>query len=409
MKQNLIALSASAAVVAITAGFANAQAPLSPDRQYGINIGQANISPYVHLGYFYDDNPDFVRKGEKGGKFGTSKDYDSWGYNIRPGVDLKIPGNDVNLTGNAFYSMERYEKDFVEERNDWGESLALTINCPRDLDFRLNQLYKFVHEEDDEAARWDDRQELGFGGSVHKGIGEKTDVTLRGSYKDLDYDSEALNDRSSYTVGAVLSRAVTEKMNAKVTGHYTGSESEKQDGTADTWTALVGVSSRATEKITYDLNVGYHLYTGFGDDDDESTVAYDGSIHWAATDKFGLRLSGSSEFHPSEDEDDNSIRSYRAALSAHYRPVERWLFTARLGYTDQDYTKPVKTGPNTTMGGVTGLKRHDRLYSTSLGAAFALAKFASINGNFTYSFDDSSIEAYEYDRWRATLGLTLRY
>ncbi len=410
MNQNSVTISVCTAILAISAGAAFAQAPLSPDRQYGINIGQLNVSPYIHGNIFYDQNPDFVRTGEKNGKFATRKDYDSWGYNLRPGVDLKLPGNDVNLTGNAFYAIERYEQDFMEKRDDWGESLQLTINCPRDLDIRLNELYQYVEEEDEDAVRWEDRYEIRVGGSVHKGIGEKTDVTVNASYGEIDYDSDLLYDRSNYKVGASISRAVTEKMNAKISGHYTGSESEKQEGTADTWTGLVGISSRATDKITYDLNVGYHLYTGFGSDDDESTVAYDGTIRWAPTDKFGLNLSGSSEFHPSEDESDNSIRSYRVGLGATYRPIERWLLTARLAYRDQDYTKKVNTGANTIMEGeIIGKHRRDAFYSMSLGASFALAKFASINGNFTYSFDDSTIEQYEYDRWRASLGLTLRY
>ena len=410
MRDLKIVLSAGIAVSVLAAAAANAQDALSPDRDYGINVGQANISPYIHLGYFYDDNPDFVRKGEKGGKYATSDDYDSAGYNIRPGIDLKLPGNDVTLTGNAFYSLERYDKDFMEDRDEWGESLGLTVNAPRDLDISVSELYRYVSEEDEDAVRWDDRYELRAGASVHKGIGERTGLTVSGHYDSIDYDNEYLYDRDSYGIGARLSRAVTEKMNAQVSGHYTGSGSDGQDGTADTWTALVGVSSRATDKITYDLNVGYHLYSGFGSDNDESTVAYSASVKWAATDKFNVSLSGSSEFHPSEDEADNSIRVYRVGLGAAYRPVERWLFTARLGYTDEDYTKKVYTGANTIMDGrIAGKNRHDGFYSMSLGAAFALAKFASINGGFVYSFDESSIEAYEYDRWRATIGLSLRY
>ena len=410
MRDSKMVFSAGVAVLGLAVAAASAQDALSPDRQYGVNVGQANISPYVHMGYFQDDNPDFVRKGEKDGKFATRKDYDSSGYNMHPGVDLKIPGNDVSLTGNAFYSFEHYEADFMENREDWGESLKFTYNAPRDLDISLNEFYKYVREDDEDAVRWNDRYQLGAGASVHKGIGEKTGASVTASYSDIDYDNEFLYDRSSYNLGARLSRAVTDKMNVQVSGHYTGSESDGQDGTADTWTALVGVSSRVTEKINYDLNVGYHLYSGFGDDDEKSTVAYSGTIGWRATDKFAMHLSGSSEFHPAEDEAANSIRSYRVGLGATYRPIERWLFTARLGYADEDYTKRVGGGANSIMDDrITGRKRHDGFYSASLGASFALAKFASVNAGFVYSLNDSTIEAYEYDRWRATVGLTLRY
>lgn len=410
MKNRINLSMALAAVAAVPVGMAVAQGALSSERDYGINAGRLNISPYVSAGVFYDDNPDFVRKGEKGGKFGTEEEYDSFGYRIRPGVDLKLPGNDVNLTGNAFYSLERYEEDFMEDRDEWGESLGFSYNAPRDLDFKLNEHYRYVREQDEDSVRWDDRYEMGVGGSVHKGIGEKTDVTVSGNYSELDYDSETLYDWHRYGVGAALSRAVTEKMNAKITGRYSGSESDRQDGTADTWTGLIGVSSRATDKISYDLNVGFHQYTGFKGDNSKTTVAYSGDVKWAPTDKFNVSLNGSSEFHPSEDEALNSIRSYRVGLGASYRPVERWLFTSRLSLRQQDYTKPVKEGSGTLMSsGIIGRHRRDNYYTFSVGASFMLTKNASLNGNFIYSFDDSTISDYEYDRWRATLGITLRY
>ena len=97
-------------------------------------------------------------------------------------------------------------------------------------------------------------------------------------------------------------------------------------------------------------------------------------------------------------------------LGASYRPVDRWLFTSRLSLRQQDYTKKIREGSGTIMSsGIVGRHRRDNYYTFSLGASFMLTKNASINGNFLYSFDDSTIPEYEYDRWRATLGITLRY
>jgi hypothetical protein len=393
MKHPSLLFAASLALLASASAFA--QDMFLPNDRYGIILGSARVSPHASAGVFFDSNPDYVREGEEDARFGTAEDYDSWGYSVQPGVDLKWQANHWLLAADAWYTMERFEKEFLESRDSWGESASLSFEGQRDLYVTVAESYKYVRETDEDAARWKDRYELAAGIDVDKALGEKTIVGAGAKYRSLDYDSSLLNDWSKVSLDARLARAITEKMNATLTGRYETDESEHQDGSADTWTGLLGVSSRATDKISYSLGVGVHFYTGF-DDSEKTKFAYHAQAKWAPTEKFDLSLAGNTSFYPAEDEFDSSIYEIGAGLVARYRPISRWLLSASLNYQREDYTQEVRTGSNVIMdeSAILGRHRVDNYVTAVAGASFALSQYASVNGRFAYSFDDSTIAEY---------------
>ena len=97
-------------------------------------------------------------------------------------------------------------------------------------------------------------------------------------------------------------------------------------------------------------------------------------------------------------------------LVLNYRPLTRWALTVGGAYRREDYTREIELNqmqPTTVAAG--GRERTDDQLSGHAQLVYGVNRYASIfvGGNYTYT--TSSIEEFDYKRWRANAGLALRY
>ena len=375
----------------------------------GVWLGPLNVSPFLTVSALYDSNVDFAREGELAE--GDREEEKTGGYTLQPGFDLLLPGNGWQLDGRAYLQVEEYSKDFAESREDWYETLNWYGETERGTGLRLSQMMQqVVHDDTDWADRWNDRREMRFAAQLGKPVSDKTKLGLSGYYHDLKYDDEELFD--SDRVGGTLTIAakLSDKTDGLLVGGYASHSSEDQEGNAESLTAHAGFASRLTDKTSYRTTVGVEHYSGFGDDESEVGLSYDLGATWRASERVTLGLSGRSTYEPAEDVGQNSMLVSTLGLVLNYRPLTRWALTVGGAYRREDYTREIELNqmqPTTVAAG--GRERTDDQLSGHAQLVYGVNRYASIfvGGNYTYT--TSSIEEFDYKRWRANAGLALRY
>lgn len=439
------------AIAAIPAMQAMAEEPA------GIRIGAARISPFLNFNYLYDSNPNNANDGRKDDvKEVNSKLQNeeveiekSSAYTIQPGINLTLPGNNWKLVGNAYFLLDHYMDGSEDDHKDWSEELIFSAETDGGLRFKISEnVRKAQYSEDykeftkdnedlqkliDELGDQDsDRMYQNYAVSLAKSLTDKSDIELGGTYSDTDYDDDALFDSRSYGGSLGFTYKVTEKSDAFIRGSYIiheEDENDKGDATASaplnqysdskskSIRGLFGFRSRATEKVTYDVGVGLEHYKDFeddeGDSDSETGFYYDANICWKATPRLTLSLVGDSNFQPAEDVGSNSEQTYSIGVNANYRPFERWKFSAGVAYRLEDYTRKLSEDAEenyyTDENGKNAKNRKDDGIATFVRAVYGICEYASIFADARYTDISSSIDDFDYDRYRLSIGMALRY
>lgn len=435
VKHSTTLLLSTIAVASLSA--INANAIPEGAEEGGIWVGSIlNISPYANASWFREENPQQARtqKKEIMKQEGTWEDK-SDGWAARVGADLLLPGNDWKVVGNVYYDWERYDSDLTEDENDWGESLAYSGKTDGGLAWSLTESVKQRDLDEvmiaDQPYDWNtqDRLEYVFGGRLSKAISEKTTLGIRGSYSKTDYDAENLYDYVRYGGGLTFARKLTEKTDWTLSASHSIGEQKKNykgpDKSLDyiekskthSTKLMAGLRTRSTEKLSFNASAGIEFYEGFedrnGDSDEETTFTYHIGSTWKATERLTIGINGLGEYEIAEDIDANSVEAKSIGLSAAYRPFERIKLTAGVTYRREDYQNPVlrqnTVNRNPYLASDAGEKRSDdNLYLTGK-IIVAINSYASIFGAATYRDVTSSIEDFEYNRARYSIGAAVRY
>jgi opacity protein-like surface antigen len=394
--------------------------------------GTVNISPFIEGGYIHDDNPNGFRKQKSDllAEQGIEKK-SSDGYTIRPGFNVDIPGNCWRLAGRAYYSMVRYSEDDVDDRDDWGESLAFSGETDGGLAWRLDESIVKVDLEEQFIGEFPynfstrDRIEMTFGGSLSKRITEKCRLEVGGSYSKTDYDYEELYDYERYGGRLSFAHVLTEKTDWTATASHTihkqTTNSDLMEDTNDDTSStkfLLGVKSRSTERVTFDIQGGVEFYDGNASEDgasnDETSFTYAFGIHWQPTERLNIGLRGLGEYEPSEDIYGSSVDTKSVGLTASYRFFERLRVSAGINYRREEYERRISkitaaNGNPYSVDDINGYSRDDDTLELSGRITYSLNNYASIYASVTYFDLNSSIDDFEYDRTRYGFGGIIRY
>ena len=393
--------------------------------------GAVNVSPFVEAGYIHDDNPNNVRKQKERilAENGVDAKQASDGYTVRPGVNIAIPGNCWKLAGRAYYSMVRYSEDNVDDRDDWGESFTFSGETDGGLMWRLVESVVFVDLEEQFDGDFPnnfsshDRLEMTYGGSLSKRLTEKCRLEVGGSYSKTDYDSDTLYDYERYGGRLSFAHKLTEKTDWTATASHTihtqKSNDDMEDDNDDTSSTklLLGVKSRSTERITFDIQGGVEFYEGNdsadGSSNDETSFTYALGANWKPTERLVLALRGLGEYEPSEDVYGSAVDTKSIGLTASYRFFERLIVSGGVTYRREEYERRISTladpsGTRYTVDG-NGYNRDDDTLQLSGRVTYALSNFASLYASVTYYELTSSIDDVEYDRTRYGAGAMIRY
>lgn len=376
----------------------------------GIWLGHVNISPFLNLSALYDSNVDFVREGEED----EFPDKDTRGYSVQPGIDLSLPGVDWGLDGRAYYQRENYRADFAETRDDWSELLTFYAESDSGLTFRLSELFQHVsHTDLSSEDRWNDRDEARLTADVGGPVTERTALNVSGNYSLLSYDDDDLYDWTRYGGGLTGSYKMTDKTDALLSTTFDINESDGSDGTAESLRLMAGMASRATEKTSYRAAAGVEHYGGFDGEDSELGLTYNLGASWRGTERLTLTLFGDSRYTPAEDVENNSMLRSTLGVGAVYRLFTRWELVLNGLYRREDYNNPVQVTSEVDIldaeGDPDGESRTDNQLSAQTRVVYGLNNYASLFAGFVYSHLFSTVEEFDYDRWRADIGASLRY
>lgn len=366
----------------------------------GFKFNNLTVSPFVNLEYSYDSNVDYDH----------GKAYDDTILSVNPGVDFDYKGNDWGLSGDVWYGYEKYQ-DYEElDANRYGQSLKFYSESARGIRFVLGESYLKSKENDSilDGGRgiWRERDMLELDSALAYQISERTGITLNGMYSNLDYENNVdeygmLYGWSEWSIGLELARKLTEKSNLLVSGNYQEYESKGAIGInngSTGYSLMAGLGSRATEKISYRALVGMSWFDYAGQDQ-MNGITYSLDANWLINRKWAMTVAGSSYFQPSETEANQAMQAYVLSAGWTYRTTRR--LTTRF---DVGFRREENQYDYADVGAVT-----DDIYSARLRADYKLMRYVTLYGSVEYQDQTSDLSANEYDRYRGTLGLTLRY
>ena len=365
----------------------------------GFKFNNLTVSPFVNLAYTYDSNVNLDKR-----------EYDDSYLTINPGVDLTYTGNDWGLSGNAWYGYDKYLEYSELDEPRYGESLKFYTESAKGWRLVLGESYLKSRENDSiiDGGRglWRDRDTFELTGALSYQMSERTGITLSGMYSDLNYNNDgnmygALYGWQEWSAGLELARKLTEKSNLLVTGSYQEYESDGAKGLSSKstgYTLMGGLSSRATERISYRALTGVSWFD-YAEGDQLNGWTYSLDANWLINKKWAASVAGSSYFQPSETEANQAMQVYALSTGVTYRPMRK--LTTRF---DVAYRREENEYATTAAGAVT-----DDLFSVRARADYQLMRHMSVYGGLEYEDWISDNDAQEYDRYLGTVGLSFRY
>ena len=370
--------------------------------EYGFRFNNLTISPYVNLEANFDSNVDI-----------DTNQYDDWYLTVNPGVDLTYTGNNWGLSGNLWYSYDKYQQYDVLDEPRYGESLKGYWVSPKGWNFVLGQSYLKSKSNDSilDGGRgiWRERDYLDFQGALSYQMSERTGATLSGQYSELNYKNDntkygRLYGWQEWSVGLQLARKLTEKSNLLLSGTHQEYEADNAQGAgwknkSEGYSLMAGLGSRATERITYRALTGASLFS-YGDQGNVVGWTYSLDANWVINDKWAATVVGSSYFQPSETEANQSMQVYTISSGVTYRPFRKLTLYGDIAYR-QEKDEYERAG--------FGEKMQDDIWSARFRADYRLQRYVSIYAGLEYSDWTSDRKEYEYDRILGTIGVKLRY
>ncbi|MFO7937607.1 MAG: outer membrane beta-barrel protein [Kiritimatiellia bacterium] len=373
----------------------------------GFRYNNLSVSPFVNLEYTYDSNVNYAEQDEE----------DDHIFSVHPGVDLNYKGNDWGLNATVWYRRDFYQDNDRLDEDSYGESMDFFWESPKGLSVMLGQTFTLSSQSDsltDDSGGnglWRDRNQFDITAAVSYDFSEKTSATVHGMYSDLWYDRDqdeygALYGWEEVSVGMELARQLTAKSDLILSGSYQEyySDGAKNGVSSDStgYTLMAGFGSRATERIRYRLLAGTSFFD-YAEGDELNGFVYNGSVSWMISRRLSATFAGSSQFQPSEREANQATQNYTASAGLSYKATRRLTTSFDLAYRREENEYEYNYGNGVSSSG------HDDRYSVRLLARYKLKKYASLYAGIEYEDQVSEEETDEFDRYRGTLGLNLRY
>lgn len=369
----------------------------------GFKYNNLSVSPFVNLEYTYDSNVDYDKH-----------NYADNIFRVNPGVDLTYTGNEWGLSVNGWYAYDWYTKYDILNADRYGDSIAFYRESASGWRFIFGQKYLKSSQNDSllEGGRglWRDRSELSFNSALSYELSERTTITLSGSYSNLKYDADPMQYASLYgwkewTGGLELARKLTEKSNLLLNGGYQNYVSDGAAGGTSSqstgYSLQAGLGSRATQKISYRALAGMNWFDYAGGDQIGGwTYSLDAS--WAINKKWAWSVAASSFFQPGEREQNQAMKVYTISSGVTYRPMRKLTTRLDLAYRREENEYVSSYAP--ALGNI----MEDR-FEARLRADYTVTQYLTVYCGLEYQDQLSDDPDYEFDRYRGTLGVNLRY
>ena len=402
------------------------------DRPTGIKIGdRLTLRPRVSMSLTFDSNP----RSTSGECFADEADC-LW--TIAPSLSLSYNAENWSLLLSGNYNYRQYfksENDRYTSHN-YGEDLrwnwSNSTGMEKGWSLILGQSFKQVTMADDlvlgDGSNYSsDSRQFQFSGAIQRRFNEKLHADLNGSYYWLDYMNDTRSSAAYYgwdrwTVGAEAGYAASKWLDFIVAGSYQGFTQDNAENptlgsgyagrnigdTSVGYSLQAGLGSYLTDRISYRALAGWSRFE-YGDSADAANgFVYTLSGNWKIGETWNTMLLASSYYQPSERQYASQARvdaiswglakslvrgKLRATLDLRYRR-ENNEYTIENTSSDLDYVLNIITG--------------------RIGANYSLNRFLSFFAYLEYqkSMNDQGDQrygAYDYDRFRASVGVAVSY
>ena len=371
------------------------------------------IKPYVALSYTYDSNVDTTHKS-------TSDSI----FCIQPGADFEWKGERWALVGSVWYRRNAY-CEYANEmgENSYGESLAYkwasSEQNERGWSLILSEKYRYTDQSDalgsgDGRGIWRDREAIDVSGALQRRFTERLHAELMGQYNWLDYKNDTgkyapLYGWSEWSVGAQAGYAASKWTDFLVAGGYSHYTQKKGRGyrnysnDSQVWTIQAGLGTHATEKITYRALMGASWLEYGGHANADCGWTYQLDANWKITRQLQLAVLGKSYYQPSERTVGQAIKVYSLSSGLSYLTLgDKMTLTANVAwrYEDTCYNDRYLAYGNDF---------DEDILSVRLGADYVINRWMSVFANFTWEEEWCDRKAYDYDRFRGTIGMRFHY
>ena len=398
---------------------------ISDQDKDGIKIGQRlTLHPYVSLAYTWDSNVDSTKKANDGS---------SW--TISPGVNFTYADSHWNINGGVNYSYHAYNH-YSKTLNS--SSLREQISADwknsepneRGWSARITQHFSMISQDDDMSNSngrgvGRDRDEWGVDGLIERRVNSHLHASLNANYYYLKYDNDSKKYAPMYgwrraNGGAQIGWAFGNYTDLFLTANY---HQDWQDNKRDRssradlsggrhvnseskgYNLHVGIGSRATAKITYRLSGGWSHYEYGGGLRKSDAFTYNVSGSWRIDHTMAIMAMGSSYFQPSERDYGSSLMTYNASVGIAKMLVRGKLsvsFDGSYRYETHDYVQ--RSADDYDAHIITFRGRISYRFNKWLSA------FSGLEYQ-TERVDGGAVSGhmYDYNRVRATLGMSLTY
>lgn len=419
---------AMVAAIALTA----AAAPEGYDNAAGYWVdGIFNVSPFVNLHYYRDDNPNSLRKSgkDRARARGLSKQLDDADvFVIKGGMNFLMPGNHWRLDGRAYYYHENYSGIDIDDRNDYLERFTLKGWTDANTTWYVTESFQDIRYDDEFELSKDDRKLFFVGAGGDLAVSDKSKIIVGAGYRDYSYAKNSHYDYSRLHGSFGFAHQLTEKTDWTLSATYRTYDRDGYDKNAYAANGKLGLRTRSTDKLTFDTGVGVEYYRDYRYSEydaagnylgkrskgkDDTSFVYHISGTWKIVKRLSLRVSGYSEYEPAQDVNDNSLLENTISTVLTYKPGDHWNISAGVAYERDEYTR--KVAPRIDSNGNPyavdkgGRDRNDDDLRYFANVAYAINRFCSVSVNWRYTNVNSSVENYDYERTRYGAGVSLHY
>ena len=404
-----LTIAAFSVVPALIAGESEADKPMG----FRFFNQHLTIKPYVSLSYTYDSNVDTTHKGSSDSIFC-----------VQPGADFEWKGERWALVGSLWYRRNAYcEYSNEMGENSYGESLAYKWTTSkqdeRGWSLILAEKYRYTDQSDalgsgDGRGIWRDREALDASAVLQRRFTERLHAEVMAQYNWLDYKNDTgkyapLYGWSEFSVGAQAGYAASKWTDFLVAGGYSHYLQKKGRGyrnysnESQVWTVQAGLGTHATEKITYRalMGVSWLEYGGHSNADCGWTYSLD--ANWRITRQLQFSALGKSYYQPSERTRGQAIKVYSLSCGLSYLTLgDKLTLTANVAwrYEDTCYNDRYLAYGNDF---------DEDILSVRFGANYVINRWMSVFASLTWEEEWCDRRAYDYDRFRGTIGMRFHY
>ena len=394
------------------------------DRPVGIRIGQRmTLKPYVSAAATFDSNVESGRHGKS-----------DVCWTVNPGLSLDYLAESWQVLADAYYQYNTYCKSHNSSDynfHGYGENLFFkwsnSLPGEKGWGLMLTEGFRRINPtenmtSDNGYSYATDRSELRVAAGLQRRFGHGLHADINAAYYWLDFDEwrnenhAGLYGWSRWTAGGEVGWAPTEMLDILVSAGYQGYQQENNhsqaydrslSGRSDGWSIQGGIGSMATERITYRLLGGLSRFE-YGGSNGKSMngFTYSATGHWKISETWNTMLLATSYFQPTEREY-GSAQRVDALSWGLGKTMVRGKLTSNF---DVSYRRETEEYSHE------GQYDYDLdVLTFRLGLNYVLNRYLTVYGNVEYrqSFTDSNDrgvrDAYEYERFRGTIGLRLTY